>query len=845
MASIVYTGVVRGKVALPCDIRPPSSDDSVTLVLWYKDESLAPIYTLDSRRGQLDQARQSSLPELEDRAFFNMDSEPAFLQIDPVEEGDAGEYRCRVDFRKGRSINTVINLKVVVPPGDPVILDKNGYRMEGLAGRFNEGEHLRLICEVEGGKPRPVVSWWKDKRLVDNNFTVIGDGRLARNVLEIDQLKRSDFLSVLTCQGANNNSTVSVSRSITLDMNLLPLDVAIQPPKEPLSADKEVELVCTSSGSRPPALLTWWKGGQQLISSKEHQVQEGVTTSSSIIQFTPRIEDSGQILSCRAENQFIPGSAIEEGWKLDVLYAPKVSVQLGQNLKLDDIQESNDVYLECLIDASPPATEITWLFGESEVTTNISDGVIVSSQSLVLQKVHRSRGGSYKCSAINREGRGTSKDFTLRVKFAPICKAGQRVTYGVSPGESVSVHCELEADPSDVRFQWRFNTSAASGKRHERISYSHVFARSTAVYTPQTEEDYGELLCWGANDVGKQRRPCSFSIIKAGPPDPVSNCTQLNATEDSVFFECTEGRWDGGISPVTFVAEMYNIYTGRLQANGTSVGSPTFAFIGLPAGSSFNVVVYSVNAKGRKTPTNLIVNTLRPAEKLTAGYQAINIIRPVLGALVGVVVTLLIAAIAIIIFIKFKHQKRTKDHRKERNDEKSQTLLTKDTEDFPDFEERGPDIIPSTPLNKPHFTPTYQDVEDIDHGFTRGSLSTFYSLPPGPKRSTAESDGASSKLSNINEVCDATYGEFSTTAASLSGTPSSASSTMKLLRNVPPKLPPSQFSQIDFHRSVAQRPLPTSHEILATVPHSPDTEEVQTVLCGDSLQRGNHMESTV
>lgn len=105
--------MARGKVALPCDISPPSSEDSVTLVLWYKDESLAPIFTLDSRRGHVGQARHSSGPDFEQRAHFNIANEPAFLQIDPVEESDAGEYRCRVDFRKARSMNTVITLKVI------------------------------------------------------------------------------------------------------------------------------------------------------------------------------------------------------------------------------------------------------------------------------------------------------------------------------------------------------------------------------------------------------------------------------------------------------------------------------------------------------------------------------------------------------------------------------------------------------------------------------------------------------------------------------------------------------------------------------------------------------------
>lgn len=112
-ASITYTAVAKSKAALPCDISAPSPDDSVTLVLWYKDESLAPIYTLDSRRGHVAQALQSSVPDMAKRAHFNMANDPAFLQIDPVEEADAGEYRCRVDFRKARSVNTVINLRVI------------------------------------------------------------------------------------------------------------------------------------------------------------------------------------------------------------------------------------------------------------------------------------------------------------------------------------------------------------------------------------------------------------------------------------------------------------------------------------------------------------------------------------------------------------------------------------------------------------------------------------------------------------------------------------------------------------------------------------------------------------
>ncbi|XP_064469296.1 protein turtle homolog B-like [Ornithodoros turicata] len=839
-ASIVYTAVVRGKVALPCDISPPSPDDSVTLVLWYKDESLEPIYTLDSRRGHLDQAKQSSLPTFEHRAFFNMANEPAFLQIDPVEEFDAGEYRCRVDFRRGRSINTIINLKVIVPPGDPIILDDEGRRLEGLAGRFNEGDNLRLVCEVEGGKPRPVVTWWRDKRLVDDNFTFSEDGTTARNKYEIKELRRSDFLTVLACQAANNNVTMAVSRSITLDMNLIPLDVTIQPPNRPLSADQELELVCTSSGSRPPALLTWWKGGEQLISSKEHQMQEGLSTSSSVIIFTPRAEDNGQVLSCRAENQFIAGSAIEEGWKLDVFYTPRVMLQLGQNLKAHDIQEGNDVYLECLVDASPPASEVAWFFGGREVITDLSAGVIISNQSFVLQKVRRSHRGHYTCAAVNREGRGVSNVFTLRVKFAPMCKAHQKRMYGVSRRESISVRCELEADPGEVTFHWRFNSSS-SGKRLDLASYSNTFTQSTTVYTPESEDDYGYLLCWGVNEVGKQIRPCNFTVIPAGPPEPVSNCTQVNATEDAVSFECVWDAWDGGVSPVTYQADVYDADFGVLLANASSTGSPSFTFEGLPGGTTFRVDVYSVNAKGRRTPHRVMVNTLRPAEKLTAGSQNISIIAPVVGALTGIVLTLILAVVVILLCLRYSQQGNAKVHKEDKKEDKHTSLMKKGIDEYVELDEKGPDIIPSTPLSKTHFS-AQEDEVDQRMACLKEPMSTYYNLTVQLKDNSASGACYEPKYTSNVGPCayEMSYAELPVQKPALSSD-TAAAGHLKIQSEQD-----TEYANVDFKRTAALRPLPPGHEIPGTRADAGLQEGVRSTPFSETpAPSGNRMESTV
>lgn len=48
------------------------------------------------------------------------------------------------------------------------------------------------------------------------------------------------------------------------------------------------------------------------------QFNEPDNQSLSILTFTPTREDDGKYLTCRAENQFIEGSAIEDKWRLVV-----------------------------------------------------------------------------------------------------------------------------------------------------------------------------------------------------------------------------------------------------------------------------------------------------------------------------------------------------------------------------------------------------------------------------------------------------------------------------------------------------------------------------------------------
>ncbi|XP_022245193.1 neural cell adhesion molecule 1-like [Limulus polyphemus] len=714
-ASILYTAVVRGKVALPCDISSPSTDDSAALILWYKDDSAQPIYTLDARKGNVDQAHQSSGHQLENRAYFNMINRPAFLQLDP---DDAGEYRGRVDFHKARTVNTVITLKVIVPPKEPIIVDENGKQLKGLVGPFNEGQSLTLTCSVTGGKPRPSLTWWRDYTLLDDNYT-FGSDEMVQNKIIIPELERDDFRVVLTCQASNNNITIPSSTTITLKLNLKPIEIEITPSHRPMSADKEVKLTCVTRGSRPPAKITWWKGSEQLATSGGSMITEGDTTTS-IFKFLPSVEDNGKYLSCRAENTKVPGSGIERGWNIEVHYPPSVSLRVVSYSKKQDIEEGDDVTFECDIKANPWVNEIKWHFNTDELVSNPSLGVVISSQSMVLQSVKKRFRGKFFCSATNSEGVGTSNEIFLKVKYAPVCQPGQKSIYGVLNKESVQVLCQLDSDPNDITFHWRFNSSAKVTDKILHTIHSNK-CQSTASYSIQTDEDYGTLLCWGENTIGVQKDPCVFKIILAEPPEPVQNCSIFNRTEELILVECLEG-FDGGLEQ-TFMIEVYTKESGALHAKVSSP-VPVFSVNGLTPGTFYRLLVYAVNRKGRSSIVTLSSSTIRPAEKLTGERAGMLVSSSILAVFIGSTVALVFLVIILIIVIKIRKRRILKAQRESSARDKLEVPLKKNVGDVSE----GPDIIPAKNLNRERYLGCKKDPEEkcIQLHVTPSSTQSYF-----------------------------------------------------------------------------------------------------------------------
>lgn len=109
------TALVGSDVQLPCNITSAAQNDVISTIFWYKGDTFgSPIYTVDSRNSSsIHEASHFSNELLRNRASFNLSVQFAFLSISPLKEEDSGEYRCRVDFRWSRTMNTVIQLEVI------------------------------------------------------------------------------------------------------------------------------------------------------------------------------------------------------------------------------------------------------------------------------------------------------------------------------------------------------------------------------------------------------------------------------------------------------------------------------------------------------------------------------------------------------------------------------------------------------------------------------------------------------------------------------------------------------------------------------------------------------------
>ncbi|XP_040167600.1 uncharacterized protein LOC120902697 [Anopheles arabiensis] len=663
-----------------------SNRDKINMVLWFRDNAGIPLYSLDVRGKSLNDAQHWSAPQVfGPRARYVIESDPAYLELNEIKRHDQGIYRCRVDFQNSQTQSFRFNLTVIIPPSQPVVLDRWGRVINStIIGPKEEGDDILLTCRVVGGRPQPDVLWFINDNLVDNQIEQ-NTGNIIENRLLWTSVQRHHLHSVFTCQASNTKLMQPRTSKFVLDMYLKPLAVNILNATESLSAHKEYQIVCQSTGARPNAVIQWTKGKKTLKRVKEHAVRN---TTYSVLTFVPTVEDDGRLLGCRAQNPKVAGLFLEHFQNISVHYPPVVVLQLGSTLAMDDIKEGDDIYFECKIQSNPSWRRLTWLHNGVQLPQNSSSTKIVrSNQSLVIQKVTRYSSGSYQCGALNSEGETLSNEIVLNIKYVPLCATDKIVSIGVSLDETITVSCDIITHPLASKFYWRFENSEEV-LEIEQHRFSSNGSSSQLHYTPASEQDYGTLSCWGTNEIGTMAEPCIFHLIAAGLPTSVINCAWRNFT-NSFEVNCHQG-YDGGLKQ-SFVLEMLSSRYPGHSINLTNAEEPIFSITSFdqlrqqlpPAGhhkpDSLKLYVYSVNQKGH-SPRIFIADLLIPAapeEAAPSPDPKSNLLTPIL---IGLFLTILLIIVIIIvrIYLKSKRLKQNINKEKRYTEESKNTLLLVD-----------------------------------------------------------------------------------------------------------------------------------------------------------------------
>lgn len=441
-------------------------------------------------------------------------------------------------------------------------------QLGGTVSTFSEGESRQIECVVHGAKPnRPIISWR------------IGDRKLSPRTFTVDHLASSDITtSVLTFR--------------------------------PQAQDDGQELTCkayneaTSSTETKEHGSLWpqWKREQHATTRRTGFANGGQGGFSN--DWNPNELDNDE-----KRNGLLEPLGVSHSMTMQVRYAPRSRLILGPTLNGSNIKEGDDVYFECLVDARPPPSRIRWTHNGEIIQPDVANGVIMSNQSLVLQSLKRERSGQYSCTAINSQGRNTSLDLTLKIKYKPFCKPGLPSIYGAISGHTIGVLCQVEANPLfDLKFEWTFNSSTGNIRMPTSlVKNKPENASSLLAFTPKSEMDLGTLLCWASNPIGVQSEPCIFHLIAARRPNPVANCTAANKSYAILKLKCVPG-FDGGLLQ-NFTLEIRNAQTHALVHNQTRDLAPEFRAVGLKPATGYIVSIYSTNARGTSDRLNFHVFT--------------------------------------------------------------------------------------------------------------------------------------------------------------------------------------------------------------------------------------------
>ncbi|XP_061695845.1 cell adhesion molecule 3 isoform X2 [Syngnathoides biaculeatus] len=198
--------------------------------------------------------------------------------------------------------------------------------------------------------------------------------------------------------------------------------------EEPVQEGGTVTLTCTSSGSKPPARLRWFRGDLELEGRPdvvESVPDEPTYNVSSELTLEVSRADDNQVVTCAVDHPSLaPGDKRSEQ-ALQVLYSPNVQILPESDLP----REGEKFYLECLGNSNPEPTSYIWEKKDGELPSQAkAEGSFLSFEAL-----NKSDNGVYLCFADNGIG-SSDGEYVLLVQDPTAMSTSSGVDHAVIGG---------------------------------------------------------------------------------------------------------------------------------------------------------------------------------------------------------------------------------------------------------------------------------------------------------------------------------------------------------------------------------------------------------------------------
>ncbi|XP_071548006.1 uncharacterized protein [Panulirus ornatus] len=667
--------VAQGQTArLSCALTK-TTHDPVVLVLWYKNGTKTPVFSVDARgydhrewddltddvswatpraggvswggtregevswvnAGTTDASWASTRAGdvFKGRASLEEERGRWTLLVHKAQFQDQGQYRCRLDFKSSPTHNAKVVLHVVDVPRQLRIFTPGGTLVEGVASA-QEGQPLTLSCRATAGKPLVNVTWWSGATLLDAHaeewLTTPPDTSpmatpptsYVTNTLHVPALTRAHLSQTLTCRASNTPTLAPLTASLHLQETKSQLTVHLGSPPGHMAGGHNYTMKCEASGVRPPPVLTWWLRGKRVTQgvATQRSLGSGSTVSELRVLATPA--QDGALLQCRAMAPTLPHLTASASTRITVHYVPEASINLQRSRGVGGgLRAGDSATLTCATRSNPPTNNITFMFNGRP----LHRGQVVwnGPSSLTLLHLHYRDVGLYTCLASNTVGDGQSNAVALNIHYAPVCEWEGTQEVLATVGEKVKLVCQVQAAPPQVTFTWEGLTFTPDmGKEQSAPSHEDSGLRSVAwlVADNVSSSEGQQVKCQASNSVGPADQPCYFTIVFVDEPSPLIGCHYHDVTTDSAEVTCSPGITTGHL-PQTYHIQ---VLEGEVLVASFNRSEPKFSVTSLSPGRGYLLVMYTSHARGRGPPTTLLLKTHTPkAQHVASESLSVNL----------------------------------------------------------------------------------------------------------------------------------------------------------------------------------------------------------------------------